>query len=71
MRTNIVLDDELVEKALELTGARSKREVVQLALMELVDRRMTKSLLDLAGRVHFRRGYDIKSARELRRGSGR
>ena len=37
-RTNIVLDDALVEKAMRLTGARTKREVVDLALRRLVEK---------------------------------
>jgi len=37
MRTNIVLDDSLVSQALALTGANSKKEVVNLALCKLVD----------------------------------
>jgi Arc/MetJ family transcription regulator len=36
-RTNIVLDDGLVDRAMKLTGARSKREVVHLALQRLVE----------------------------------
>lgn len=36
-RTNIVLDDELVARAQELTGARTKREAVDIALRRLVD----------------------------------
>lgn len=67
MRTNIVLDDELVRAAVELTGAGSKREVVHLALRELVQRRRRKNLLDLAGQVRFEEGYDHKALRELGR----
>ena len=37
-RTNIELDDELVEKAMRLTGARTKREVVDIALRRLVEK---------------------------------
>lgn len=35
-RTNIELDDQLVERAMEQFGLRTKREVVQLALERLV-----------------------------------
>ncbi len=35
-RTNIEIDDSLVEKAMRLTGARTKREVVDIALRRLV-----------------------------------
>lgn len=66
MRTNIVLDDELVDEALALTGVRTKREVVQLALEELVRSRKKKNLADLAGRIRFRAGFDHKSLRKLR-----
>jgi Arc/MetJ family transcription regulator len=37
-RTNIEIDDVLVEKAMRLTGARTKREVVDMALRRLVER---------------------------------
>ena len=66
MRTNIVLDDELMEEALAVTGARTKKDVVHLALQELVRSRKKKNLADLAGRIRFRNGFDPKSARKLR-----
>lgn len=66
MRTNIVLDDELVKEALTVTGARTKREVVHLALQELVRARRKKNLADLAGRIRFRKGFDHKRMRKLR-----
>lgn len=69
MRTNIVLDDELIEEAFAVTGLRTKREVVHLALQELVRARRKKDLTELAGRVSFRRGFDHKAMRELRRAS--
>ena len=69
MRTNIVLDDKLVEEALSLTGVRTKRELVDLALSELVRMRRKQDLLDLAGRIRFRKGFDHKSMREMRHGS--
>ncbi len=49
MRTNIVLDDDLMEEALAVTGARTKKEVVHLALQELgVVQARLDSLLTLA-----------------------
>lgn len=68
MRTNIVLNDELVEQAFALTGVRTKRELVDLALKELVRSRQRKNLMDLAGQIRFRAGYDHKALREMRRG---
>jgi Arc/MetJ family transcription regulator len=37
-RTNIVIDSALVDKAMRLTGARTKREVVDIALRRLVEK---------------------------------
>jgi Arc/MetJ family transcription regulator len=68
MRTNIVLDDELMKAALAVTGLRTKKDVVQLALAELVRSRRRKNLADLAGRIRFARDFDHKALRELRRG---
>ena len=36
MRTNIVIDDKLMKDALRLTGAKTKREAVELGLQTLV-----------------------------------
>jgi Arc/MetJ family transcription regulator len=66
MRTNIVLDDDLIREGLELTGSRTKRELVQMALEELVRRRKRKNLADLAGSLRFRDDFDHKSLRETR-----
>lgn len=66
MRTNIVLDDALVDEALEITGTRTKREVVHMALQELVRSRKKKNLADLAGKIRFRAGFDHKAMRKLR-----
>ena len=64
MRTNIVLDDELVEEAKRLSGARTKREVISMALREFVESRKRLNLLDLAGKIKFRKDYDYKALRE-------
>ncbi len=44
MRTNIVLDDSLVAEALELTGTKSKKEVIHLALLKLIESEKNKTL---------------------------
>lgn len=66
MRTNVVLDDELVQEAFALTNARTKRELVHLALTELVRSRRRKDLLELGGRVQLREDFDHKAARDIR-----
>lgn len=66
MRTNIVLDDALVEEAFALTGVRTKRALVQLALTELVRLRKKKNLFDLVGEIEFQSDFDHKELRNLR-----
>jgi Arc/MetJ family transcription regulator len=66
MRTNIVLDDALVEQALELSGRKTKRDVVDLALREYVQNRSRLNLMDLKGAIRFQDVYDYKSLRAER-----
>jgi Arc/MetJ family transcription regulator len=66
MRTNIVLDKNLVNEALELSDAKTMREVIDRALQEFVARRRQKDLLKLRGA-----GWDgdLKEMRKGRVGS--
>ena len=70
MRTNIVLNDELVEQAFALTGVRTKKDLINLALQELIRSRRRKDLTDLAGRIRLRTGFNHKALREMKRGPG-
>lgn len=70
MRTNIVLDDGLVQEAFRLTGAQTKKELVHLALEELVRIRRKRDLMDLAGRIELATDYDYKKQRTTRNGPG-
>jgi Arc/MetJ family transcription regulator len=56
MRTNIEIDDAVLQEAQALTGMRTKRETVDLALRELVARHRRIGILDLRGRVHWEGG---------------
>ena len=64
MRTNIVLDDALVERAFRVSRATTKKDLVHEALRELVRSRTRRSLSDLKGRIRFRKGYDHKALRK-------
>jgi len=66
MRTNIVLDDNLINEAIKLTGIHTRRELVNLALKELVQNRKKKDLFKLAGQLEFRDDFDYKAARSMR-----
>lgn len=61
MRTNIDIDDKLMTEAMKLSGASTKKEVVDLALRELVRSKRKKSILDLAGQIDFDERYDPKA----------
>lgn len=63
MRTNIEIDDQLIEEAFKLTNVRTKKELVHLALEELIKAKKKKDLLDLAGKIEFHESYDYKSLR--------
>ncbi len=52
-RTNIELDEKLVEEAMKLTDKKTKKELVNYALKELVSRRKRKGMLELEGRVKW------------------
>ncbi len=62
-RTNINLDDKLVSKGLKITGLRTKRELVDLALRELVRKEDQKSILALEGKFSWEGDLD-----EIRKG---
>jgi len=55
MRTNIVLDEQLTNEAFALTGLKTKRELINLALKELVrlkKKSQKKSLCDAFTALH-------------------
>jgi len=69
VRTNIVLDDELLQQAMKLTGARTKRETVRIALEELVARHRARQLVRLRGKPLIAPDYDVRAVRRAM-GSG-
>ncbi len=71
MRTNIVLDDELVRKAFSLSGAKTKKDLVHEALEELIAAREKQDLRELRGKITFRRDYDYKALRKGSHGGSR
>jgi Arc/MetJ family transcription regulator len=53
MRTNIVLDENLIERAQKLTGIKTKREVVQEALRTLILLREQAEVRQLRGKLKW------------------
>lgn len=67
MRTNVVLNDELVEKALFLAPSiKTKKDLIDTALREFIEVRQTKKIKDIRGMDLFADDYDYKKMREKR-----
>jgi len=66
MPTNLAIDDDLLAEALKVGGHRTKRETVNEALKEYIQRRRRRRLLDLIGKIDFDPAYDYKQARRKR-----
>ena len=58
MRTNIVLDEDLIERAQKLTGIKTKREVVQEALRTLILLREQAEIRQLRGKLKWQGSLD-------------
>ena len=58
MRTNIVLDDKLIERAQKLTGIKTKREVVHEALRTLILLREQAGVRSLRGKLQWEGNLD-------------
>ncbi len=67
MRTNIVIDDEIMRTAMEISGINTKKGVVEQALREFVARRARKDLGELRGKIRFADYYDYTAQRKNHR----
>jgi hypothetical protein len=63
MATNLSLDPFLIERALELSGERTKKAAVTRALKEFIARREQKRLLELMGKLEWDTAFDYKAER--------
>ena len=62
-RTNIVIDDKLMRRAMKATGAKTKREAVDIALRRVVRQGRKLNILDLVGQDLIDPDYDIRAVR--------
>ncbi len=58
MRTNIVIDDELMASALKLTGLKTKREAVEMGLKTLVNLKKQAEIRRFRGKLHWEGDLD-------------
>ncbi len=66
MPTNLALDDELVLEAKQLGGHRTKRDAVNQALADYVNRKKRKQIVELFGNTDWDPDYDYKELRRRR-----
>ncbi|RDH87443.1 MAG: DUF2191 domain-containing protein [endosymbiont of Escarpia spicata] len=64
MRTNIVIDDDLMANALKMTGLKTKREAVELGLKTLIKLKKQEHIRRFRGKLHWKGNLD-----EMRSGS--
>jgi Arc/MetJ family transcription regulator len=58
MRTNIVIDDKLMAEALKATGARTKREAVELGLHALIRMKKQERIREYRGKIRWQDDLD-------------
>ena len=63
MRTNILLDDKLLDEAFLYASVSTKRELIDLVLREYINNHRRKDLRDLRGKIKLRDDYDYKLLR--------
>ncbi len=63
MATNLSIDPELLDRALEVSGERTKKAAVTKALREFIARREQKRILELFGSLDWEPDYDYKAER--------
>lgn len=63
MATNLAIDPDLLERALEVSGERTKKAAVTKALQEFIARREQRRVLDLMGKLEWDQSFDYKAER--------
>jgi Arc/MetJ family transcription regulator len=66
MATNLSIDPDLLDRALEVSGERTKKAAVTKALQEFIARRQQKRLLELVGKLEWDAAFDCKAERSRR-----
>ena len=66
MATNLAIDPDLLTRALEVSGERTKKAVVTKALQEFIARREQQRIAELFGKLEWDDSYDYKAERSRR-----
>lgn len=63
MATNLAIDPELINRTLEISGEKTKKAAVTMALKEFIARREQKRMVDLFGTLEWDDEFSYKSER--------
>jgi len=63
MATNLALDPDLIERAVKVSGEKTKKAAVTRALEEFITRRSQKRLVELMGKLEWDESFDYKAER--------
>ncbi len=64
MASNLSIDTRLLDEALSISGLSTKKDTVNQALMEFIQRRKQQEVTSLFGRLPQDEGYDYKKGRQ-------
>ncbi len=64
MATNLALDNSLLDAALKVGGFKSKKDTVNAALKEFIERRKQQEIKELFGNLPADDDYDYKKGRQ-------
>jgi hypothetical protein len=64
MATDLSIDPKLIDKALEVSGERTKEAAATKALQEFIARRQQKNLVELFGKLEWDEGFEYKRERQ-------
>jgi Arc/MetJ family transcription regulator len=67
MATNLAIDPALLERAVHVSGERTKKAAVTKALQEFIARREQRDLADLLGKLEWDQSFDYKAERSRRK----
>ena len=63
MATNLAIDPKLLDRAVEVSGERTKKAVVTMALQEFIARREQRRVVELMGKLEWNDSFDYKAER--------
>jgi hypothetical protein len=67
MATNLAIDPDILERAVKVSGERTKRAAVTKALQEFIARREQHRIADLFGKLEWDASFDYKAERSRRK----